>query len=178
MRRTSAFRRKDSSGWRKGGFRIPSQSGVGSGGPFEYGRTLLATDPLNQGLQSIGSATNFQHYVETTYIPITLPLMAKSTQERYYGIIRNYLIPAFGGKCLRELTPMTLQAYFTGLVSSPLSHESKDKIKDVLSGILQTAITNDLLLRNPMENVRMPPREAWKKTEQTLRHPRTVRCSC
>ena len=26
--------------------------------------------PLNQGLESIGSATNFQHYVEETYIPL------------------------------------------------------------------------------------------------------------
>jgi hypothetical protein len=35
--------------------------------------------PLNQGLETIGSATNFQHYVETTYIPVVMPSMAKST---------------------------------------------------------------------------------------------------
>ena len=39
--------------------------------------------PLNQGLESIGSSTNFSRYMDTTYIPIVLPLMAKSTQGRY-----------------------------------------------------------------------------------------------
>src|SRR5580704_12895480 len=52
--------------------------------------------PLNQGLETIGSATNFQHYVETTYIPVVMPSMAKSTQDRYKGVIKNYLIPAYG----------------------------------------------------------------------------------
>jgi len=50
--------------------------------------------PLNQGFESIGSATNFNHYVETTYIPVVMPGMAKSTQDRYKGVIKNYLIPA------------------------------------------------------------------------------------
>src|SRR5215469_15143851 len=119
--------------------------------------------PLNQGLESLGSATNFQHYVETTYIPITLPLMAKSTQDRYSGVIKNYLIPTFGKKCLRELTPMTLQAYFTGLVSSRLSAESKDKIRDVLSSVLGSAVTYGLLVKNPMESIKLPPDKRGKK---------------
>jgi len=52
--------------------------------------------PINQGLESIGSATNFNRYVETTYIPIVMPLLAKSTRDRYRGVIDNYLQPAFG----------------------------------------------------------------------------------
>ena len=36
--------------------------------------------PLNQGLESIGSATNFQSYVESTYKPVVMPLMASSTR--------------------------------------------------------------------------------------------------
>ena len=118
--------------------------------------------PLNQGLESIGSATNFAFYVNNTYNIDHLPLMAKSTQDRYGGVIRNYLLPAFGEKCLRDLTPKALQHYFTGFVSSPLSHESRDKIRDVLSSILQTAIP-DLLARNPMENVKMPPEKRGKR---------------
>src|SRR5690242_6119716 len=31
--------------------------------------------PMNQGLESIGSATNFAHYVEKTYIPVVMPLV-------------------------------------------------------------------------------------------------------
>ena len=30
--------------------------------------------PLNQGLESLGSATNFEHYTETIYKPVVKPL--------------------------------------------------------------------------------------------------------
>ena len=119
--------------------------------------------PMNQGLELIGSATNFSHYIETTYRPLIMPLMATTTKSRYEGVIRNYLEPNFGKKCLRDLTPMTLQAYFSGLASSPLSHESKDKIRDVLSSILQSAVTYGLLVKNPAENIKLPPEKRGKR---------------
>jgi integrase len=89
--------------------------------------------------------------------------MAKSTRERYTGIIRNYLMPVFEKKCLRELTTMSLQGYFSGMVSSPLSHESKDKIRDVLSSILGSALRFGLLVKNPMDNVQIPPERRGRK---------------
>jgi hypothetical protein len=60
--------------------------------------------PINQNLESIGSATNFSTYVNETYIPVVLPLMATSTRDRYRGIINNYLLPHFGELCLRDLS--------------------------------------------------------------------------
>ena len=65
--------------------------------------------PMNQGLVPIGAATKFGEYVETVYKSTLLPLLAKSTRDRYEGVIKNYLMPAFGSKCLRDLTPLTLQ---------------------------------------------------------------------
>ena len=55
--------------------------------------------PLNQGVQGIGSATNFAHYVEHTYMAVVMPLLAKSTRDRYEGVLENYLLPTFGGLC-------------------------------------------------------------------------------
>jgi hypothetical protein len=43
--------------------------------------------PLNQGLISIGSATNFRNFVQQTYIPLEMPLLAKTTQGRYLGVL-------------------------------------------------------------------------------------------
>jgi integrase len=113
--------------------------------------------PLNQGLESIGSAVNFENYVEKTYIPLGMPLLAKSTQDRYQGVLDNYLIPQFGESCLRDLTPMTLQRYFSEMAASPLSRESKDKIRDVLASVLSSAKRYGLLVTNPMESVQLPP---------------------
>jgi len=121
--------------------------------------------PLNQGLVTIGSATMFDDFVETEYITTVLPLMAKSTQDRYRGVINNHLKPVFGGLCLRDLTPLTVQRYFSQMATSPLAHESRDKIRDVLSGILGSAVHFQLLVKNPVEGVKLPLAKKGKRTK-------------
>jgi len=119
--------------------------------------------PINQGLESIGSATNLTYYVENTYKPVMMPLLAKTTQDRYRSVIANYLVPTFGKLCLRDLTPLTLQRYFSGLSTSTLAHESKDKIRDVLSSILGSAVQYGLLVKNPVEGIRMPAEKRGRR---------------
>jgi integrase len=113
--------------------------------------------PLNQGLVPIGAAVAFEEYVESVYKSTLLPLMAKSTQFRSLSVIKNYLNPAFGSKCMRDLTPLTLQRYFSDIPNSKLSYESRDKIRDVMSSILSSAVTYGILVKNPMEGVRLAP---------------------
>jgi hypothetical protein len=96
--------------------------------------------PMNQGLTTVGSATNFAEFVDTVYIPVLLPKMAKTTQGRYEGIIKNYLKPQFQKLCLRDISVLTVDCYITSLAKSNLSTESIDKIRDVLSGILGAAV--------------------------------------
>jgi integrase len=128
--------------------------------------------PLNQSLQSLGSATNFMSYIEETYIPAVMPLFAKSTRDRYRGVIKNYLDPAFGKLCLRDLTPLAIQRYFSNMATSELSHESRDKVRDVLSSILGSALRYSLLVSNPVENVRMPPERRGRKTSKPYLYPK------
>ena len=111
---------------------------------------------MNQGLAPVGSATKFEEYVETIYKTTLLPLMAKSTRDRYQGVIKNYLQPAFGSRCLRDLTPLTLQQYFSNMDGS-LSYESRDKVRDVMSSILASAVTYGFLVKNPVDGVRLAP---------------------
>jgi integrase len=119
--------------------------------------------PLNQELQSIGSATNFAHYVERTYLTVVMPLFAKSTRDRSEGILENYLLPTFGELALRDLSPLSIQRYFSNMATSVLAHESRDKIRDVLSSVLRSAVEYGFLVRNPVENVRMPAERRGKK---------------
>ncbi len=118
--------------------------------------------PMNQGLESIGSATNFSVYVKETYIPVVLPLMANSTLCRSNGVIKNYLIPAFGDLCLRDLGTLQLQRYFSSIGPS-LSFESRDKIRDVMASVLGSAVKYQLLVKNPMEGVRVPRKNIGKR---------------
>jgi len=122
--------------------------------------------PLNQGLVSEGSATPFEGFVQTVYAVTELPRMASSTQDRYKGIIDNYLIPTFGSASLRDMTQLALQKYILGFQikeheesenrndrkdgsQKGLSRESVDKIRDVLSSILGSAVKYGFLVKNP-----------------------------
>ena len=78
--------------------------------------------------------------------------------------------PTFGELCLRDLTPLSVQKYFSNMAMSPLAHESEDKIRDVLSSVLASAVKYEFLVRNPVENVRMPSRKKRQKTKQALPH--------
>lgn len=112
--------------------------------------------PLNQGLVTLASATGFRDYVEQVYLETELPLMAKSHQNRYRGILKNYLLPAFGDALLRDMTALCLQHYLTGLGRLNLSHESNDKIRDCLSSVMGSAKRYGMILTNPVEGLRLP----------------------
>jgi integrase len=58
---------------------------------------------------------------------------------------------------MRDLTPLTMQQYFSGIASCNLSYESRDKIRDVMSSILSSAVTYGILVKNPVEGVRLAP---------------------
>jgi integrase len=124
---------------------------------------------MNQGLESFGSATNFGKLVRESYLPISKPLLASSTYERYEGVLDNYLLPVFGGKMLREMTSLVLQQYFSGLASMDLSHESRDKIRDVLSAVLGFAKEHGLLHFNPAQGLRLPvPKTGRRRSKPYL----------
>jgi len=57
---------------------------------------------------------------------------------------------------------MTLQRYFSQMAASPLSRESKDKIRDVLSTVLRSAKDYGLLVTNPAEGIRLPKERRGK----------------
>jgi len=78
--------------------------------------------PLNQGLISVGSGTKFEEFVESVYKPTVLPTMAKTTQDRYVSVLKNYLVPAFGESSLRDITPLVVQRYLSKMAGSALSH--------------------------------------------------------
>ena len=123
---------------------------------------------INQGFVTAGSATMLEDYVEGVYRGTVLKVKAKSTQDRYGSVIRCHLLPAFGAYCLRDLTAHTVQRYFSDLGESELSHESIDKIRDVLSSILGSAVKYSFLVKNPVEGVILPPAKKGNRIKPFL----------
>src|SRR5258708_28299909 len=94
--------------------------------------------------------------------------MAKSTQDRYSGVIKNYLRPQFGNLPLRDITVLTVDRYFSEMGRTKLQYESVDKIRDVLASILTSAVRYGLLVTNPAEGVRLPRARRGKKNKQWI----------
>ena len=112
--------------------------------------------PMNQGLETLGSATPFGSYVNGTYRPTVLPLLANTTRASCEGTLSKYLLPMFESMPLREMTVLTLQKYFSEKAHSNLSGHTILKIKEVLSSVLGSAMRYDLLTKNPMLAVQIP----------------------
>jgi len=143
--------------------------------------------PINHGVVTPGSATPFEDFVKGVYLPTDLSLVARTTADRSTGIIDNYLIPAFGSRCLRDLTKLTLQKYILGFklgsgeeprgnvgsdaTRRPLSRESVDKIRDVLSSIFASAVKYGYLSTNPMEGVQVPADKRGKRRHKPFIRP-------
>jgi integrase len=51
------------------------------------------------------------------------------------------------------------------MADSELSYESRDKIRDVLSSILRSAVQYGLLIKNPVEGLRLPPAKKGKASK-------------
>ena len=101
---------------------------------------LFSFPNLQPGIYELrAAAQGFRDFVQT-YNRDVLPTLASTSRQRSLSVLKNYLIPEFGGLMLREITLEPLQAYFTGLQQSKLSNASIDKVRDVLSAVLRTAV--------------------------------------
>ena len=117
---------------------------------------------INHPNVGIGGVCLFSDFVQT-YNRDILPTLASTSQARTKSVIKNHLLPEFGAVMLREINLEALQYYFTRLQHSQLSFESIDKIRDVLSAILRTAVEYGRLFSNPVEKVRLKRRKSRMK---------------
>ena len=127
--------------------------------------------PLNQGVITAGSAVNFMHFIEDTYEKTVLPLLASSVQPTYRGAIRKHLKPVFASYCLRDMTPVALQGYFSRLHQKGISYPTIVKVRDALSSVLRSAVEYKYLLTNPMETLKLPPDKRGKPRKPVLTPP-------
>ena len=117
---------------------------------------------INNASVGIGGACMFRDFVQV-YQRDVLPTLASTSRERSASVLKNHLNPAFGDLMLREITLEPVQCYFTRLQQSKLSPESVDKIRDVLSAVLRTAVEYGRLPTNPVEKVRLRKRRIARR---------------
>jgi integrase len=123
--------------------------------------------PLNQGLALTGSAMILSEFMTDIYIPTYLSKLSSSTQDSYRGMISKYLQPRFGRTCMRDLTRLPLQQYFSGMAGQ-VSYPTISKIRDVLSSILRSAVHVEYLNKNPMQGLQLPRDKRPRRPKPTI----------
>lgn len=82
----------------------------------------------------------FTQFLDEIYLPVSLPKLAASTQNRTRGVIANYLRPRFGETRIAAITVLDVDRFLASLATRDLTQESLDKIRDVLSGVFSAAV--------------------------------------
>ncbi len=77
------------------------------------------------------------------------PSLRPRTREFYDGLLRNHLLPTFGGIELSKVAPALVREWWGRLNAGPLSVSSCAKAYRLLRTILSTAEQDELIPRNP-----------------------------
>lgn len=95
---------------------------------------------------------NFADYANTWFDVYAKPSIEKATATTYKRQITRYLIPHFDGMSVEEITVDDVQRLFNDISGTKAT---KDKVKIVLNMILDAAVEDRLLDRNPLKSKRL-----------------------
>ncbi len=101
----------------------------------------------------------FKHYLTDFKKPTVKP----STYAYYKNIMLSNIVPYIGEYKLRELRPMILQSYIKELCEKGLSYRTVKGALQLLKSGLAEAVYNELLDKNPADNIKIP-KKATKKS--------------
>lgn len=94
------------------------------------------------------------------------------TLEKYQAVIDGFILPAIGHLKLSEIKPHTVNGFFVSLTKDGCRHDGKpgayskgtiNKVSNVLSSILRTAVEWEVIERNPCDAVRVKAEAAADK---------------
>lgn len=77
------------------------------------------------------------------------PDLRPRTRELYAGILRRQLLPYLGDRRLKEISPALVRRWRADLLTAAVGASTVAKAYRLLKGILNTAVADEVLLRNP-----------------------------
>ena len=131
--------------------------------------------PLNQTLTCSGSATNFAEYVRDTYMGTVMPLFAKSTQDRYRGVIARYLSVRvrWQGPPRTHVNPTNILHANDNVQRFPTKAATKSAT--FFRAFCNTAVKYGMLTSKPSGECTNPSRkERGRKTSKPFLYPQAI----
>ena len=101
------------------------------------------------------------------------PVVRLSTKTTYNSMYRRLIAPVLGKKCLVNITKLMVTDLLNNMTKEGYQYESLNKVKILLIDMLDRAMEDQLLIRNPAKGVRLPKNKpqnvikALSKEDQT-----------
>lgn len=96
----------------------------------------------------------FGEYAIAWYRAVKEPRISASRRDAYKSLLNGAILPAFGDRNLRAITSLDIQGFmnqFAGKSSTTIS-----TLNTILRGVFAQAYIDQIIDRNPAENVRLP----------------------
>lgn len=119
------------------------------------------------GIDPTPSEDSLYDYYVRVYLP-TIMHRSQNWRSQVAWAMDKYILPWFAGEDIRTITRASLQNHFNRNLGN-LSPSSRNKVKIVLSGILNLAEQDEIIPRNPASTIRLPaPTEPVKQALSPL----------
>ena len=95
-----------------------------------------------RGRVSLGS------YVDE-WLKLARPRLRPRTYETYAGVLERHVLPHIGGVDLADLSPAVVRRWHSSLLAAGIGAPTVAKAYRVLRGVMNTAVSDELIVRNP-----------------------------
>lgn len=121
---------------------------------------------VEHGLQGKADKITLDKWYETWMQDYKIPTIKESTAGTYAKIYENHLRHTIGMKYLSQIKPIHIQKLYNSMVAEGLSAKYISNINAMLYNIMDLAVKNDLIMKNPVTGVTRPKVE--KKERRVL----------
>lgn len=97
--------------------------------------------------------TQFSDYAWKHYNTFVKPTIATTTAITYERQLKLHILPVLGELCLEDITTDHIQAVFNKMEGA--ANTTKNKVKNVLNPILEAAVEDGIISRNPMRSKKL-----------------------
>jgi len=119
---------------------------------------------LQQGPPKADGSMTLAQFWNVVYLPIRKRKWTGHTPTLVAGLWRNHIEPQLGSIPLRDITKATIQIHLGELADAGLGQVMVDSIRIRLNSIMEEAMDNEYIERNPCRKVESP---VCPKTQET-----------
>ena len=137
---------------------------------FIYGKTIKEVegkvreymDQADKGISPVSDKMFFKDLADM-WLSMTKTNLVPGTFHMYRTMVNKHLNPRLGGYYVKELKPLHLQGILNNLNDDGYSTKTIRTAKFTANQIMEFAIDNDLILKNPFKRVALPKGSSKKE---------------